>query len=114
MTLKQWIYYVQFETWLDCLIYNNRYILKLRRDYRKLSKLLLLLTSPYLLVNWLLRAAYAYTFGKLRVEKQLNKEESETFEHEIAIVAIAKNEGLYFREWIEYHRINWNRQDISL
>lgn len=105
MTLKQWIYYVQFETWLNCLIYNNRYILKLRRNYRKLSKLMLLLTSPYLLVNWLLRAAYAYTFGKLRVEKQLNKEESETFEHELAIVAIAKNEGLYIREWIEYHHI---------
>lgn len=105
MTLKKWIHYAQFETWLDCFIYNNRYILKLRRGYRKLSKPILLLTSPYLLVNWLLRATYAYTIGRIQVERLLRKEEGMAFKHELAIVAIAKNEGLYIREWIEYHRI---------
>lgn len=44
MNLKQKIYYWQFELWLDCFIYNNQYILWLRREHRNISKLMLLLT----------------------------------------------------------------------
>ena len=32
-------------------------------------------------------------------------ERRRTFSHEIAIVAIAKNEGLYIVEWLEYHKL---------
>lgn len=105
MELKKWIYYWQFEAWLDCFIYNNRYILRLRRDYRSVSKAILFLTSPYLLINWLFSAVYALTIGRYRVIRQLRKEKLINFPYEVAIVAIAKNEGLYIREWIEFHKL---------
>lgn len=105
MELKKWIYYWQFEAWLDCFIYNNRYILRLRRDYRSVSKAILFLTSPYLLINWLFSAVYALTVGRYRVIRQLRKEKLINFPYEVAIVAIAKNEGLYIREWIEFHKL---------
>ena len=103
MNLKQWIYYLQFELWLDCFIYNNRYILWLRRKHRRISKLVLLFTSPYLIVNWLLCMAYAMTIGRWHVVRILKREQEMDFAHEVAIVAIVKNEGLYIQEWVEYH-----------
>lgn len=105
MNLKERIYYWQFELWLDCFIYNNRYILWLRREHRKISKWILLLTSPYLVVNWLLRLSYAKTWGKWEVLAFLKKDRERQFRHGVAIVAIAKNEGLYIREWVEYHQL---------
>ena len=27
------------------------------------------------------------------------------FKYSVSIVAIAKNEGIYFKEWIEYHKL---------
>lgn len=90
MTLRQWIYYLQFETWLDCFIYNNRYILWLRRNHRAVSKWILLLTSPYILLNWFFRLFYATTWGRWRVIQFLKKDQFCKFQYEVAIVAIAK------------------------
>lgn len=105
MTLKQRIHYMQFELWLDCFVYNNQYILWLRREHRPISKFVLLITSPYILINWFLRASYANTIGKWKTISTLKHEHEKEFAHEVAIVAIAKNEGLYIREWIEYHSL---------
>ncbi len=65
---------------------------------------MLLLSLPYILIRYLL----GVLIEKLRtsyIRKTNVKESKENFEHEIAIVAIAKNEGPYIREWIEYHRL---------
>lgn len=38
--------------------------------------------------------------------KKINKvDRQRSFDHEVTIVAIAKNEGAYIEEWIEYHRL---------
>jgi len=38
--------------------------------------------------------------------KHLRKMDSQlTFKHFLSITAIVKNEGIYFKEWIEYHRL---------
>ncbi len=103
--IKQRIYHNWFEAWLDLFILNNSYILKLRRDYRRISKPILLLTFPYIVINWLVRNLYHNTIGKVQVTRRLKNEREITFNHEVAIVAIAKNEGLYLREWLEFHRI---------
>lgn len=92
-----------FQLWLDCFIYNNQYILILKRRYRNVANIVLFLTSPYLLLNWLLCRTYAMTIGKWCVTNKLKKEKKTSYSQEIAIVAIAKNEGLYLKEWIEYH-----------
>jgi hypothetical protein len=105
MTLKQWICYLQFELWLDCFICNNQYILWLRRKHRRISKWVLLFTSPYLIVNWLLCLFYAATLGRWKIIRILKREQKMKFSHEVAVVAIAKNEGLYVREWVEFHRL---------
>lgn len=44
-------------------------------------------------------------FGVRRIKRALKAEPGRTFPHNLAIVAIARNEGRYFQEWIEYHRI---------
>ena len=105
MNFKQFAYYWFFESWLDCFIYNNRYILYLRRNKRSVSLVALLFTSPYILVNWILKAAYHYTIGKCLVKRQIEKEKRKKFKYEVAVVAISKNEGLYLKEWVEYYRI---------
>ena len=63
--VKQSISYIQFELWLDCFIYNNRYILWLRRNYKTYTNFILLLTSPYILLNWMLCKIYACTNWEL-------------------------------------------------
>lgn len=105
MLLKDLLYRIKFEIWLDCFIYNNRYILWLRRDHRKISVPVLLLTSPYLLINWIGSAVYAKTIGRLVVASKIRKDNNREFKHDVAIVAIAKNEGLYIQEWLEFHRL---------
>lgn len=76
MNLKQKVYYWQFELWLDCFIYNNQYILWLRREHRSISKLILLFTSPYLLINWLVCRIYAITVGGWRVKQFLKRDKN--------------------------------------
>lgn len=56
-------------------------------------------------MNWATKACYAKCIGKWDIAKKIKKEMFKTFKHEIAIVAIAKNEGLYLKEWIEYHKL---------
>lgn len=103
--IKNRIYHYWFESWLDMFILNNAYILKLRRDYRKISKPILFLTLPYIVLNWGIKSLYHNTVGKIKVVQILRNERTIDFKYEVAIVAIAKNEGLYVREWLEFHRM---------
>ncbi|MDE6871393.1 MAG: glycosyltransferase family 92 protein [Bacteroidales bacterium] len=103
--LRKLLHVCCFEAWLDVFLLNNAYILKLRRNYRKFSKPILILTLPYIIVNWLIRTFYHNSIGKARVAKILKRERLINFNHEVVIVAIAKNEGLYLREWLEFHRM---------
>ena len=45
-----------FKYWIKCYCYNNTYILWAKRNIRPayLSNLLLLVTSPYILVTWVI------------------------------------------------------------
>lgn len=101
MDLKTFYFFV----WIRVYYYNNRFILNIKRKHKnKLGNFMLLLSLPYILIRYLL----GVLIEKLRtsyIRKTNVKESKENFEHEIAIVAIAKNEGPYIREWIEYHRL---------
>lgn len=49
-------------------------------------------------------AGYIYTlFGKSKCIKINEKDKKKTFKHDLAIVAIVKNEGLNLPEWLCYH-----------
>ena len=90
--------------WTAVYYYNNRYVLWLKRKVRRWSDWLLLLTLPYVAVRFVLLKALE-PLCSLGVSRRRAREAGRTFRHEIAIVAIAKNEGPYLREWIEYHRL---------
>lgn len=59
------------------------------------------LISPYLLISWGIRELADYTIGQINIlfEKKI------TFKDQLSIVAIAKNEGPYIKEWIEFHKL---------
>ena len=90
--------------WTTIYYYNNRYILWVKRNVRQYSNMVLLLTSPYIVGRFVLLKLLEPLFT-VGVCRRRRKERFMHFDHEIAIVAIAKNEGPYLREWIEYHRL---------
>lgn len=90
--------------WTAIYYYNNQYILWLKRNVRRSSNLILLLTSPYIIARFCILKLLEPAFS-IGVIKRRKAELEQHFEHELAIVAIAKNEGPYIREWIEYHRL---------
>lgn len=103
----QW-YLIKRKIWkhLICLYYyNNEFILNLKRNHRKGSNVILLLTSPWLLLRGVVFATYESAIGKRRVTAIMNKEKNKHFPYEIAMVCISKNEGPYVKEWIEYHKM---------
>lgn len=75
-----------------------------KNSHSKASKLIkFCLCSPYMLIRWLCAYIYENSIGKGTVVR-INKEDAnKTFESDLAVVAIAKNEAPYIREWIAYH-----------
>lgn len=96
-----------FKYWIKCYCYNNTYILWAKRNIRPayLSNLLLLVTSPYILVTWVISIIYEGIIGKKKIHKFILIEESKQFKHDLAMVSISKNEGPYIKEWIDYHKL---------
>lgn len=96
-----------FRYWIHLYLYNNRFILPIKRNIKNgvLSNFILLICSPYLLINYWYSILYERIWGFNKIQKIMNKEKNRHFKHEIAIVCISKNEGPYIIEWIEFHRI---------
>lgn len=96
-----------FNYWIKCYCYNNDIILPIKRKIGKesLSNVILFLLLPILLTRWFLNSIYERLFAIKHVELQKEEEALNSFKYNFGIVAIAKNEGLYLKEWIEYHRI---------
>jgi Domain of unknown function. len=103
MSLKQ----KTFSYWIRIYCYNNNLILPIKRNIKNgiTSNLLLLFLSPYILLNYILTYIYEQIYGYKRVENIMKNEQKTKFEYEIGLVSIAKNEGPYLREWIEYHKL---------
>lgn len=96
-----------FRYWIHIYLYNNRFILPIKRGIKNpfFSNLILLICSPYILLNYLFSKLYENIFGFNKVKRIIEKEKATVFKHEFAIVSISKNEGTYIIEWIEFHRM---------
>lgn len=95
-----------FRYWIRCYCYNNNYILWIKRNCKGfVGNIILIVSIPYILLCSIFSILYEEIYGKRRINKLMTEEQSRNFLHEIAIVAIAKNEGAYVKEWIEYHRL---------
>lgn len=97
--------FISWNYWIYCYLYNNRLLLRVKRNHAKHYKLLMAVSAPWVLLCWLFSWAWERTIGWRLVSKQIAKDNQRTFAHEVAIVAIAKNEGRYIEEWAEYHRL---------
>lgn len=99
-----------FNIWIRCYLYNNKYILYLRRkgkcsNKKWLYNLILGISLPYIVLRWGVLVVYENIFGKKRIFCDMKRERNKSFMYEMAMVAIAKNEGPYIREWIEHHKL---------
>ena len=96
-----------FSYWIKCYCYNNDIILPIKRKIGResLSNVILMLLMPFVLVRWLFSSIYEYLYAKKSVEVQKAKEMGTSFKYNFGIISISKNEGLYLKEWIEYHRM---------
>lgn len=94
-----------FDYWIKLYLYNNRLILNIKRKrWTGVDNIILLILSPYFLLRYLLSVIYEHIYGFKHIYK-LNKQNIRTrFKHKLGMVCIAKNEGPYIKEWIEYHR----------
>lgn len=85
--------------------YSNSIILKInKRISNKLAKaILLLLISPYIFLKFCFCKNYEQLIGRRIQKKRIAADKKRQFKYELGLVAIAKNEGQYIREWIAYH-----------
>lgn len=76
-------------------------------------ELLWKLLSKIVIKNKLQRKNFYKTISKTGIKKYLSLKNivshecknPKKFKYSVSIVAIAKNEGIYFKEWIEYHKM---------
>ncbi|MDO4171031.1 MAG: glycosyltransferase family 92 protein [Lachnospiraceae bacterium] len=68
---------------------------------KNLLKICYAVLSPYFLLKWGIREITDYTIGQLNISTEKEYE----YKDQLSVVAIVKNEGLYIREWIEFHKI---------
>lgn len=94
-----------FETQVKCLYYSNREVLFFKRHMqpRWLGHILFYIFIPYFLIKWMIITLYENLYTKNKLAKIIEEDKQKSFEHELAIVSISKNEAIYLKEWIEYH-----------
>ncbi len=84
------------------------FLQKIYRKHSSLVKKLLHIFIPYRSVRTKIKMVWDWPYGIedfKQKENTLLAENNQNFKYFLSIVAIAKNEALNFKEWIEYHRI---------
>lgn len=96
-----------FKYWIKIYCYNNAFIRPIKHNIKNefVGNTILLLASPYILLNYWFTLWYEKHFGFKKVERLMNNDRNKSFMHELAVVSISKNEGPYIVEWIEFHRM---------
>lgn len=86
--------------------YNVELCMSVQRTCkRKVSKVLgFVCIIPIIGIHTILRIIGERTIGKIRVSQIKKNEKEQIFEDNLAIVAIAKNEGNYIEEWLAYYK----------
>ncbi len=101
MTLKEKF----FEFQMRIYYYNIQFVLFLKREIKntKIYNIVLLLFLPYFLLRGIIFGAYELIYARAHMSRLIIQEKNKAFDHELAIVGIAKNEGQYIKEWLDYH-----------
>lgn len=96
-----------FKYWIKIYCYNNALIRPIKHNIKSdiISNLILLICSPYIMLNYWFTLWYEKYFGFKKVSRLMQLDREKKFTYELAIVSISKNEGPYLVEWIEFHRL---------
>ena len=88
-----------------CYEYNIEMCLNINKKYsdKKVKLVRLGLRSPYMILRWAFCVFYENTIGKYRVSNYNALDRKKDYNDELTVVAIAKNEAPYIREWVAYH-----------
>lgn len=91
---------------VQCYYYSIPMCINIKRGIHNkyLKYCVFAIAFPILLWNWLTGSIIERTWGRKTVERIKREDESREFDHELAIVAIAKNEGKYIEQWLAYHK----------
>lgn len=71
----------------------------------RIYKVIRPLVMVYTMMMFVIKRSYEFLVGRFVVAMQLRKDEQKTFQDEVSIVAIAKNEASYIEEWVAYHKL---------
>ena len=90
-----------------CYEANVSLCIRLNKIYQNKWKKLLayFFCSPLMLITWAVRSLYEVCIGKNRISKLIHQDNIKSFQDEVSVVAIAKDEAAYIREWIAYYKI---------
>lgn len=93
-------------TAVKCYYFSIPMCISINRGIKNkiLRYIIFALVSPILLWNWAFGALEERTIGMSRVKNIIVNDKERHFEQELAIVAIAKNEGRYIKQWLAYHK----------
>lgn len=96
-----------YKYWINIYLYNNRIILQIKRNIKStfLSNLILVILSPYIMLNYYYSIIYEKIKGFKKIERFIQDEKNKKYKYEVAFVSISKNEAPYIAEWIEFHKM---------
>lgn len=72
---------------------------------RKGRQIKFLLLTPILLIICAWNYLYEHTINRIIMAGRYKHDLKREYKHELIFAAIAKNEGSYIKEWIEYHKL---------
>lgn len=89
-----------------CYYYSIEIILNVRANSDSKKKFLLKLSPwlPVIFLRWIAFGIYEKTVGKIVARRFMRNDAKRCFRYELGIVAIAKDEGKYIKEWVAYHK----------
>lgn len=94
----------------DIFFFIYEYSLKLciyitsHNKNKMVRAILFLLCMPYMLIRCLILNIYEHSIGKWIMTNVIKKDRKRKFKYELSIVATAKDEGKYIREWVAYYK----------
>lgn len=91
---------------IKCYYYSIPMCINIKREIQNkyLRYMVFVLVLPILLWKWIVGYIAEVTYGRKRVMRIKKNDARRNFEHELAIVSIAKNEGKYIEQWLAYHK----------
>ncbi len=90
-----------------CYYYSIEIILNIKAKSESKNQFIIKLSLwlPIIILRWIMSGVYEKTIGKIVARRFRKNDINRNFKYELGIVAIAKDEGQYIKEWVKYHKV---------